>query len=131
MSSRTIPEVAIGMNADQLVIADGHRKTVLKRIDPGAAFRVRMAPAEVVGCWIGGGLKVIATIDPTHHGELVHVSISHRDRFPTWDEITSLRHAFYASDVDVMMVLPRASDYVNVHENCFHLYQTPTAWGIQ
>ena len=41
-----------------------------------------------------------------------------------------VRDAFYPDDVDVMMILPRAMDYVNVHEHVFHLQQTPVVWGI-
>lgn len=78
------------------------------------------------------GLRVIASMDDTvEHGVLLHVSASRRDRDPSWDEIKMIREAFYPLSVDVMMVLPRAEDYVNIHEHCFHLWQTPESWGIR
>jgi hypothetical protein len=77
------------------------------------------------------GLAVIASVDPTPHGDLRHVSISRCDRYPSWDEIRAVREALVPMDVDVMMMLPRKADYVNVHPNCFHLWQTPKDWRVQ
>lgn len=77
------------------------------------------------------GLTVIVGRDTTHHGSLLHVSISRRDRYPTWGEIKAVREVFYSPDIDVMMVMPKRADYVNLHKNCFHLWQTPTPWDIR
>lgn len=81
--------------------------------------------------WVGHGLKVLASLDQTHHGALLHVSVSHKHRHPSWEEIRAVRDALYPDDVDVMMVLPQAQDYVNIHEHTFHLWSTPSEWGIQ
>lgn len=79
-----------------------------------------------------GGLVVIATLDSTErHGNLLHISMSYADRDPTWTTIKQVRAAFFPPDVDVMMVMPREADYVNVQEHCFHLWQTPSAWGMR
>jgi hypothetical protein len=78
------------------------------------------------------GQRVIASEDPTSaFGPLLHVSTSRRDRDPTWDEIRMVRDAFFGDDIDAMMVLPRAEDYVNFHPHTFHLWQTPVVWGMQ
>jgi hypothetical protein len=87
--------------------------------------------ALAVACWRGGGFRLIVSIDPTIHGPLVHASLSHKHRDPTWTEIREMREAVWRSDQDVMMVLPREADYINVHEHCFHLWSMPVAWGIQ
>lgn len=76
-------------------------------------------------------LKVIASIDPTPHGALLHVSLSYPNRDPSWDVIKAIRAAFYGDDIDVMIVLPKAEDYVNRHDHCFHLWETPKKWGIR
>lgn len=76
-------------------------------------------------------MVVAATMDQTHHGALLHVSISYADRDPTWVEIKHVRAAFYPASIDVMMMLPAEADYINVHEHCFHIIQTPVAWGVQ
>lgn len=86
------------------------------------------------GAMYGGprGLAVIASLDLTPtFGTLLHVSLSYRDHDPEWAVIKAVRGAFYPEDVDVMMVLPRESDYVNVHQFTYHLWQTPSAWGMR
>lgn len=78
------------------------------------------------------GLQVLASIDDcSPHGDLLHVSVSLRAKNPSWEEIAAVRYLFYPADVDAMMILPAKDDYVNFHAHTFHLYQTPTTWGIQ
>jgi len=79
----------------------------------------------------GSGLALIVSVDETPHGRLLHVSMSYADHDPTWEEIKLVREAIYSPDVDVMMVLPKAIDYVNAHEHCFHLWQTPVEWDLR
>lgn len=77
-------------------------------------------------------LSVLVTLDDTPKwGPLRHVSIAYARKDPSWAEIKRVRALFFAVDQDVMMVLPRASDYVNLHEHAFHLWQTPQGWEIQ
>ena len=90
---------------------------------PTRAIRVYAAP---------GSLKLICTIDITpRFGDLLHCSISHRKRDPYWSEIKAMREAFYPPNIDVMMMLPAESDYVNLHEHAFHLQQCPERWGLR
>jgi len=81
--------------------------------------------------WRGSGFAVIASLDATPHGQLLHVSISHKRRHPAWEEIKHIRSLFFPDTIDVMMMLPQAADYINAHEHCFHLWQCPTEWGVQ
>jgi len=53
-----------------------------------------------------------------------HLSISHPDRYPTWDEIRDARYAIMPDEITVAMFLPPKKDYVNVNENTFHLWET-------
>lgn len=77
------------------------------------------------------GLRVIASLDNTEvHGVLLHVSLSRNDRLPDWHEIRCIKEAFFGDDIDAMMVLPKKIDYVNQHQYCFHLWETPVTWGI-
>lgn len=55
-----------------------------------------------------------------------HMSISHQERYPTWDEIREARYQFCPDDITMAMLLPPKSEYVNVHNNCFHLYESDT-----
>jgi hypothetical protein len=76
------------------------------------------------------GMRVIASLDDTPHGRLLHVSISYASRDPSWEDIKQVRSAFFPDDVDTMMLLPKAADYVNLHEHAFHVWQTPVEWGV-
>jgi len=79
----------------------------------------------------GGGFRMIVSVDNTKHGPLIHASLSHRARIPTWPEITDMKRSIWEPEEDVMMLLPRESDYVNIHEFAMHLWTTPTGWGIR
>jgi hypothetical protein len=120
----------------ELTIADGHRKYLLRRVSPRDRrvqdIQRRAGPSSaVIGVWVGHGFAVIFTVDDTPHGVLRHVSISHKHRDPNWNEIRSVRSTFFPMTRDVMMMLPKEADYINVHEHCFHLWDTPAEWGIQ
>jgi hypothetical protein len=59
------------------------------------------------------------------HGIDGHASISTAYRNPTWEEIRAARYDHIPDDVTVGMILPPRSEYVNLHEFCFHLHQIP------
>lgn len=52
----------------------------------------------------------------------LHLSISHPNRYPTWDEILDARNTLMPSDRDGYMIMPKKGLYVNVHPNCFHVW---------
>jgi hypothetical protein len=54
---------------------------------------------------------------------LWHLSISHPHRYPTWDEISEARYLLTPDGVTMAMLLPPRSEYVNVHDTVFHLWQ--------
>lgn len=58
------------------------------------------------------------------HGDFGwHLSISHRHRYPTWDEIAKARYSLIPDDVTMIMVLPPEGEYVSISQNCFHLWE--------
>lgn len=59
-------------------------------------------------------------------GEYLHLSCANRERYPSWDELMIFRAAFFEDDMEVFMVMPPIEEYVNVHENCFHLWHKKT-----
>lgn len=73
---------------------------------------------------------VTGSINKTQWGPLMHVSMSYPDRDPTWEEIKGIRSVFFPDDVDVMQMLPRSENFVNMHLHCFHLWQTPQEWNV-
>ena len=52
-----------------------------------------------------------------------HVSVSRHDRCPTWDEMCQVKALFWSDDDCVIQYHPPASDYVNNHPNCLHLWR--------
>ena len=53
-----------------------------------------------------------------------HMSISHATRYPVWDEIRDACFRFIPRSAMMAMLLPaEGEDYVNLHDNCFHLWQ--------
>ena len=67
-----------------------------------------------------GECDVLVTNDP---GIGLHLSISHRNRYPTWDEIKQAREKFLPDALTFAILFPPKAEYVNMHPNCFHLYQ--------
>jgi hypothetical protein len=56
---------------------------------------------------------------------LWHLSISCEKRYPTWDEIKDARYTLLPMGLTFAMLLPPMNEYVNVHQNCFHLWELP------
>lgn len=52
-----------------------------------------------------------------------HVSVSRRDRCPTWDEMCQVKAMFWDEDDCVVQFHPPRSEYVNNHPNCLHLWR--------
>jgi hypothetical protein len=53
-----------------------------------------------------------------------HVSVSRRDRCPTWDEMCQIKALFWDDEDDcVIQYHPPRSEYVNNHPNCLHLWR--------
>ena len=78
------------------------------------------------------GIQVIESTDNTPKwGPLKHVSISRPDCYPTWDEIVAVKLELFGDRKDAIMVIPKRENYVNIHENCFHLWESPESWDLQ
>jgi hypothetical protein len=52
-----------------------------------------------------------------------HLSISHPDRFPTWNEINEARDRLLPDDVFFCLPHPPKKYWLSVHPNCFHLWE--------
>lgn len=70
------------------------------------------------------GKATILVSPPTEH-QGWHLSISRPDHYPEWDEIVAAWYGLVpdASTREGMLVLPKLQDYINVHENCFHVHE--------
>lgn len=52
----------------------------------------------------------------------IHLSISAKTRYPTWDEIKEARYRFMPRDRDAYMILPPAHAYLDRMPTTFHLF---------
>lgn len=58
-----------------------------------------------------------------------HVSVSRKDRCPTWDEMCQIKALFWDNDDCVIQYHPPESEYVNNHPYCLHLWR-PTGVAL-
>lgn len=70
----------------------------------------------------GKAFHVIASIDG---GTLEHVSVSPASgrRCPTWGEMSHIKDMFFYPDEEVFELHPAHSSYVNVKQNCLHMWR--------
>jgi hypothetical protein len=89
------------------------------------AFKItpnwKAIPCPVHGCraYQWGDVRVFVGIEAGKW----HLSISTPYRYPTWDEIKAARYDFMPDQITVGMILPPKTEYVNVHNYCFHLHE--------
>lgn len=68
-------------------------------------------------------LKILAGVEPCQtRGLGLHWSISHPNRYPTWDEIMDARDALFGPERVFQQELAKRSEWINVHNNCFHMW---------
>jgi len=83
------------------------------------------------------GLGVMASIDRLPHLTIksklgfLHLSISRAKRLPSWQEMVAVAETIAGPDLDMAMIKPRRSDYVNKHEYCLHWWEMPIEWGLR
>ena len=52
-----------------------------------------------------------------------HVSVSRKDRCPTWEEMCYVKSLFFKVDEWAMQLHPPIEDNINQHEFCLHLWR--------
>lgn len=56
-----------------------------------------------------------------------HVSVSLRNRCPTWEEMCKIKDMFFRDDECVVQYHPPKKDYINAHPYVLHLWRCQTA----
>ncbi len=75
------------------------------------------------GLYFRGEVVAATTCDTANGQTRIHMSVSHEDRLPTWDEMKELREEILPMNRDFVMFFPKAEDYVNIHPNCLHILE--------
>lgn len=86
---------------------------------------------------------VIATIDDSQHGMLLHVSVSYQTRDPLWADLMAIKYCFFGPDGDAMLPMPREADFTHgiapvpglargapggANSHVFQIVQMPARW---
>lgn len=71
---------------------------------------------------VAGPFTLIFSVEQHEESIHWHLSISHKERYPSWDEIMAFRSFMFDDDMEVIMVMPKVEEYVNLHQRCFHLW---------
>lgn len=67
------------------------------------------------------GLLVLRSVSTVCDGsEWIHISVSRKDRLPSWTEMMKVRDEFLGEDREAYMLAPTKKDYVNLHPHCLH-----------
>ena len=80
---------------------------------------LRRAYALIVICSDGEGWEENGYPPPAWE----HVSVSTAVRCPTWEEMCFIKSLFWDPEDVVIQFHPRASEYVNNHPHCLHLWR--------
>lgn len=53
-----------------------------------------------------------------------HVSVSpYKGKLPTWDDMCEIKDMFWDDEEVVIQIHPKKSEYVNILDNCLHLWR--------
>lgn len=62
-----------------------------------------------------------------------HVSVSFKERTPTWDEMCVVKDVFWTEDETCIQYHPARREYVNMVEHCLHIWRkvgAPSGWPL-
>jgi len=70
-----------------------------------------------------GGLRVLVSLDHVQDGtEWLHVSVSRRDRIPSYQDLIEVKDLFITPEREAIQVFPPRDKHVNDHPHCLHLW---------
>ena len=56
-----------------------------------------------------------------------HIAMSHWNqntkKIPTWEEILAVKREFFEPEEECIQFIPKESEYVNLKEDCMHIFQ--------
>lgn len=67
-------------------------------------------------------IYVFVSVHAIDGKDWLHVSISRRTTMPTYADLVYVKRHWVGEDRHAVMVLPPASEHVNLHPNCLHLF---------
>jgi hypothetical protein len=94
-----------------------------ERVDAPAILPVGWQRLNAISYRHRGGLVVMMTQALERDGHRwVHLSVSHRGRLPTWDELVDVKEIFLGTDSVALQVLAPRREWVNDNPYVLHLF---------
>lgn len=73
------------------------------------------------------GIKVIATAAIEKDLCLwLHVSFACNNKMPDYSDISFIKQQFFGDDLKAIMVFPKRTEHINLHQYCLHLWANLT-----
>lgn len=70
-----------------------------------------------------GGLRIIHSLDVLDDDEeWEHVSVSRRNRLPSWDDLVLVKERFVGPEREALQLLPKRSEHINLARHCLHIW---------
>jgi hypothetical protein len=106
----------------RLIEVEREIRDLLAKLHVDPRFRcVSMNAYGFAAIW--NQIKVIVSIDlPPDGRRWIHLSCSHEDRLPNWEELKEVKERFIGEEKTALQVLPPKSRYVNFHPHRLHLW---------
>lgn len=61
-----------------------------------------------------------------------HVSVApFGNRVPSWEDMCRVKDVFWGEEEEVLQIHPKKSEYVNIKENCLHLWKPKTRKALE
>lgn len=97
-----------------------HTLQIRRKVLP-AGWRVFQ---EMGNCtvYLGGSLRVFVEVELQERNAWIHLSVSRRDRIPSYMELCEVKALFIGPERKAIQVFPRQSEHYNFHPNCLHLW---------
>ena len=88
---------------------------------------VKIIGGGVYGTEIALTKGLASVIFGNDEGGWEHVSISpYNKKMPSWDDMCAIKDIFWEDEEEVIQIHPKKSEYVNIQENCLHLWRHKT-----
>ena len=108
------------MNRLKLFDMEPWQEDLLPRVLPVDWQQVASAPVTYEN---GDGVRVLISARVERDQKRwLHVSLSRRNRLPTWADLRIVKKVFVGRDRLAVQVFPRDADYVNIHPYVLHLW---------
>lgn len=95
---------------------------------PPSVFEQKPCPLDPKGVYARAyatkdKLAVIVSVAVYDDGrEWLHVSMSRKNRIPSYSDIVLVKQSFIGVNKKAVMVFPEQENHVNIHNNCLHLF---------